>query len=251
MPMTTAIDPAQGLLIIAASFFVGIFSVIAGGGMFFSMPFMQWLFPEVAFGVLVGNVKVGSLFRSIGSTWTTRKQIAWAHNAKVSLFAFIGTTVGSSFIANLSQKWMFPAVVLAVAFAILSPRVAHLVNARTFNLAAFLTGLYAGVFGAGIGLLLIALLRLKYTEDTAIAYVKIQARFVEMLLVAVAVATHFLHGNLVSMMWIPWSIGALGGGFAGGRLLDRLGTLPGRAQSAVLYFAFAESLIMAGVKFFE
>jgi uncharacterized membrane protein YfcA len=245
------LDFSHWLLIIIASFFIGIFAVIVGGGMFFSMPFMQWLFPEVAFGMLVGNVKVGSLFRSLGSTWSTRRQIKYIENVKISAFALLGTVIGSSFIANLSQKWLFPAVIVAVILALVAPKISHLITARTFNIAAFATGAYAGVFGAGIGLLLIALLRLKYTKDDEIAFVKIQARFVEFMLVVAAVVTHFLHGNLVSAMWLPWSIGALGGGYAGGIVLDKIGKLPGQIQSYILYAAFAISVAVAGAKFFE
>lgn len=245
------VDPAHWLLIAFAGLVIGVFSVVAGGGMFFSMPFMQWLFPEVAFGVLVGNVKVGSLFRSFGSTFSTHPQIEYRRNLALSALLVPGTVVGSTFIAHLSQKWMFPAVVLAVFLTLAAPKIAHLITQKTFGLAAFVTGLYIGVFGAGSGLLLLALLRLKHKEDTEVAFVKIQARFVEMLTVVIAVATHALHGNIVAAIWIPWSAGALFGGYAGGRLLEKLGTLTGRAQMYILYLAFAISLAVAGVKFFE
>src|SRR5689334_10048929 len=106
--MATHIDLVQWASIILASILIGIFAVIAGGGMFFSMPFMQWLFPDVALGMLVGNVRVGSLFRNLGSTLSTRRQIAYAKNFKMSALVLVGTGIGSSFIADLNQKWLFP-----------------------------------------------------------------------------------------------------------------------------------------------
>jgi uncharacterized membrane protein YfcA len=249
--MTTDIDTTQWIMIILAGFLIGIFAVVAGGGMFFSMPFMQWLFPDVPLGMLVGNVRVGSLFRNLGSTLSTRRQIAYAKNFKMSALVLCGTGIGSSFIADLNQKWLFPAVVISVVLAAAAPRIAHLVTPRTFNIAAPLIGFYGGAFGAGTSILLVALLRFKYTGDAEIGFVTIQARFVELLLVIVSVVIHFLHGNLVSAVWIPWSIGALIGGHLGGVLLDKMGRLSGRAQIVILYFAFASSIIVAGVKFFE
>jgi uncharacterized membrane protein YfcA len=245
------LDSAHWLLLITVSFFVGIFAAVVGGGFFFSVPFMQWMFPEVAFGVLIGNLKVGSFFRSIGTIGSTWRQIEYRENMKTSAFAFLGTVIGSSFIANLNQKWLFPAVIVAVILAEAAPRVAKYITSRSFNIAAFLTGAYAGVFGAGVGVMLIALLRLKHTKDAEIAFVKIQARFVEFLLVIAAVVTHFLHGNLVSAMWVPWSSGALVGGYVGGHALDRIGRMPGQVQAYILYAAFAVSIAVAGIKFFE
>src|SRR5262244_334910 len=57
-------------LLLVGGFVVGIFSVIIGGGFFISIPLLQFLFPSVSYGAIVGNLKVGSFFRGIGSTIT-------------------------------------------------------------------------------------------------------------------------------------------------------------------------------------
>src|SRR5262249_17590405 len=62
-------------LLLVGGFIVGIFSVIIGGGFFISIPLLQFLFPSVSYGAIVGNLKVGSFFRGIGSTITNRKEI--------------------------------------------------------------------------------------------------------------------------------------------------------------------------------
>ncbi len=237
------------LFLFLGGFFIGIFSVIIGGGMFFSVPFLQYLFPEVSFGVIIGNLKIGSFFRSIGSTYSTHGKIQYLKNLKIGTLAFLGTLVGTSLIAQLNQKWLFPAVVMAIFLAIIAPKIAKKINKKTFHIASFLVGIYAGIFGAGIGILLIALLRLKYPKNTDIAFVKIQARFLELLLVISAVIIHIYYQNLISSIWIPWSFGALFGGLIGGSLLKKIGYLSGNLQKIILYIAFSFALFVAGIKF--
>src|SRR5262249_40756140 len=67
----------ETVLLLVGGFVVGIFSVIIGGGFFISIPLLQFLFPSVSYGAIVGNLKVGSFFRGIGSTITNRKEIDW------------------------------------------------------------------------------------------------------------------------------------------------------------------------------
>ena len=75
--MLSVLTSSGSLILIVGGFVVGVLGVVFGGGMFFSVPLMQWVFPGITFGSVVGNIKVGSLFRSIGSTWTTRTQIEY------------------------------------------------------------------------------------------------------------------------------------------------------------------------------
>lgn len=241
----------EAVVLLGAGFIIGIFAIIMGGTMFFSVPLMQALFPEIAFGAVVGNLKVGSLMSFTGSIISTHKKINYTENLKVAAFAFPGAVLGASIISHLDQRWIFPVIIVAIALSVLAPKIAHLVTRKTFHLASFLTGIYAGFFGAGVGLIFFALLRLKYTEDHQIALTKIQVRFVEWMMVIAAVATHYLHGNLIAAIWLPWASGALVGGFIGGLLLEKMGRMPGHLQKYVLYAAFSLALIVAGVKFLE
>ena len=81
-------------LLLVGGFVVGIFSVIIGGGFFISIPLLQFLFPSVSYGAIVGNLKVGSFFRGIGSTITNRKEIDWLGNLLWSVPLVIGTVLG-------------------------------------------------------------------------------------------------------------------------------------------------------------
>ncbi|NBX66434.1 MAG: hypothetical protein EBQ96_05505 [Proteobacteria bacterium] len=112
----------NSLLLVPAGFILGVFAVVFGGTMFFTIPLMQVLFPAASFGVIIGNAKVGSFFRSIGSTISTHKQIAYKDCLKLSVTAFIGTAIGASLIADLSQMWLFPAVCMAILFCVLCPK---------------------------------------------------------------------------------------------------------------------------------
>jgi uncharacterized membrane protein YfcA len=98
-------------------FVVGIFSVIIGGGFFISIPLLQFLFPSVSYGAIVGNLKVGSFFRGIGSTITNRREIDWLGNLLWSVPLVIGTVLGVMVIAHLHQRWMLPAIIVQIVSA--------------------------------------------------------------------------------------------------------------------------------------
>ncbi len=240
-----AATPPEFYFLLLGGFFIGVFSVVIGGGMFFAIPLMQWLFPQASFGVLVGNIKLGSFFRSMGSTLSTHRQIEYRKNFALSVPAFAGTLVGTSMIAEIDQDWLLPAILLATAIVFTAPYLAQKITNRVFLWASFFTGFYAGIFGAGIGVILIALLRLRHPRDTDIGFVKIQARFVEWLLVITSLLAHFFHDNLVTGIWVPWSAGAIAGGYAGGILLKKMGALSGSVQKKILGFSCGFAIFVA------
>ncbi len=238
-------------ILITGGFFIGILSVVIGGGMFFSVPLIQLVFPEVSLGSIAGNIKTGSFLRGTGTIASTYKRINFRSGIKTSVLAFLGTVIGASLISDLSQIWTFPVTLLAVVFALYAPKLSRYITSGTYGVMTFVTGFYAGIFGAGIGIILVALLRIKKPLDNEIADVKIQARFIEWLLVIVAVITHYLHGNLVTAIWLPWSIGNLAGGFTGGVLLHKMRGLAPDVQRLILYSAFGFAVFVSGVKALE
>src|SRR6476660_1149919 len=121
-------------LLLVGGFVVGIFSVIIGGGFFFSIPLLQLLFPSVSYGAVVGNLKVGSFFRGIGSTITNRKEIDWLRNLLWSVPLVTGTALGVMVIAHLHQRWMLPAIIAAIAFSELAPWLAKRITKGSFKL---------------------------------------------------------------------------------------------------------------------
>src|SRR5207244_2880847 len=140
-------------LLLVGGFVVGIFSVIIGGGFFISIPLLQFLFPSVSYGAIVGNLKVGSFFRGIGSTITNRKEIDWLGNLLWSVPLVIGTVLGVMVIAHLHQRWMLPAIIAAIALSELAPWLAKHITKGSFQAASLTTGAYAVFLGAGLGII--------------------------------------------------------------------------------------------------
>jgi uncharacterized membrane protein YfcA len=239
----------QTALLLVGGFFVGIFSVIVGGGFFLSVPLFQVLFPGVTYGAIVGNLKVGSFFRGIGSTVTNRKEIDWLLNVIWSVPLIIGTVLGVMVIAELHQRWLLPAIIGAIALSEYAPKLAKRITPHSFQAVSVATGAYAGFLGAGIGIILVALFRLRHPEDEKIAHVKIQARFIEWLIGIVAVIAHYFHGNLILALWLVWSVGSFAGGLLGGVLLEKLGAMPGGLQKRVLRLAYVVALAAAVLPF--
>jgi len=223
-------------LLLVGGFVVGIFSVIIGGGFFISIPLLQFLFPSVSYGAIVGNLKVGSFFRGIGSTITNRNEIDWLGNLLWSVPLVIGTVLGVMVIAHLHQRWMLPAIITAIALSELAPWLAKRITKGSFQAASLATGAYAGFLGAGIGIILVALFRLQHPAVERIAHVKIQARFIEWLIVILA-------------LWLVWSVGSFAGGLAGGVLLEKLGAMSGKIQKSVLRLAYLVAIAGALLPF--
>jgi hypothetical protein len=113
-------------------------------------------------------------------------------------------------IAHLHQRWMLPAIIAAIALSELAPWLAKRITKGSFQAASLANGAYAGFLGAGIGIILVALFRLKHPAVERIAHVKIQARFIEWLIGIVAVIAHYFHGNLILALWLVWSVGLRG-----------------------------------------
>ena len=238
-------------LLLVGGFVVGIFSVTIGGGLFVSIPLLQFLFPSVSYGAIVGNLKVGSFFRGIGSTITNRKEIDWLGNLFWSVPLVIGMVLGVMVIAHLHQRWMLPAIIGAIALSELAPWLAKRIERGSFQATALATGAYAGFLGAGIGIILVALLRLKHPAVERIAHVKIQARFIEWLIGFVAVIAHYFHGNLILALWLVWAVGSFAGGFTGGVLLEKLGAMSGKIQKSVLRIAYLVAIAGALLPFLK
>jgi uncharacterized membrane protein YfcA len=144
---------------------------------------------------------------------------------------------------------MLPAIIAAIALSELAPWLAKRITKGSFQAASLVTGAYAGFLGAGIGIILVALFRLKHPAVERIAHVKIQARFIEWLIGIVAVIAHYFHGNLILALWLVWSVGSFAGGLAGGVLLEKLGAMSGKTQKSVLRLAYLVAIAGALLPF--
>ena len=93
---------------------------MSGGGFFLSIPLFQLLFPTVSYGVIIGNLKLGSFFRGVGSTWENRKEIEFIPMMLWSIPLLIGTVLGVSVIAQLDQRFILPFMILPTCWAVLA-----------------------------------------------------------------------------------------------------------------------------------
>ena len=224
---------------------IGIFGVVVGGAQFFSIPLFQLLFPGIGLGALVANFKMGSFFRGIGSAVTTWSKINWKLIYSIVGWPILGTLGGAFFVSQASRAWILPSVILAV---VVNEFFTHFKKDFPRKIRTWMgpfIGFYAGIFGAGIGLWLMAWLRLFEPSENKIMELKIQARFIEWLLVIVALLVYSGSGVLIFSIWFPWSVGCLLGGILGGYSLRCLGTLSGRWQLMILRMSYLVALVSA------
>jgi uncharacterized protein len=229
---------------------LGVYAVVVGGGMFFSVPLFQFLLPTASVGQIVGSIKVGSATRGLASTWTTWHRVRLREGLLLAVPFVIGATIGAYLISGIDQRWMLPIVVSAIVVSELAPRLHRILDRTLYRAAALVAGVYGGVLGAGLGVLIVALLRVLIPDESRIMDVKIQARFIEFIMGLAAITVHFWAGNLVTNVWLPWALGSFVGGALGGLLLNRLINVPAPVQRFFLFAAYAAALAGAGAPYF-
>ena len=243
-------DPKSWILLgmgIVLSFWGG----IIGGSSFFSVGLLQLLFPGAGFGVIIGNQKCSGMGRGLASLIVLWKEIEWRKIFPLIAFASAGTIVGASAIAQLNSKWLLPAIIVAIFFSELAPKISKKFSRRHFLGASSALGLYTGFLGIGSGIAILALLRTQWPKNSDIMHLHIQKRIVIVILNMIAVIAHGLHGNLVLAMWLPFFIGNFIGGTASSYLLLHMRKLSGKTQHHLLYASFAFALIVALWKAFS
>lgn len=237
------------IVLFCAGAILGAYAVVIGGGMFFSVPLFQFLFPAATVGQIVGSIKVGSATRGLASTWATWRQVRVKEGLMLAAPFVVGAAAGAYLIAGIDQRWILPIVLGAIVISELAARLHTLLHPSFYWPASLAAGAYGGVLGAGLGVLIVALLRVLTPDETRIVDVKIQARFVEFVMGVAAITVHIWAGNLVTGIWLPWALGNLVGGAAGGLLLNRLLHVPARIQRLMLYAAYAAALAGAALPY--
>lgn len=236
-----------------AGILVGIFAVMFGGSMFLSVPIFRLIFQDASFGTIVGSIKIGSFVRGAFSTASTRKQINFKATPKYVLL-LVGSVLGAFAVSALSSDYLIPVLLLAIVVTLNAKKLSETIkgNVGAKPLFALIVGIYGGFFGAGLGLLLVALVRVYeadlYGEDSELMTLKIQARFLEFLVAIVAITGHIMGGAIrfsTWPMWLYWAIGGAIGGFIGGKLLIRFQKSSPKIQKRLLYFSFGVALVTA------
>jgi len=238
-------------ILIGIGFLIGIFSAFFGRSFYLSAPILHVLLPQLSLGQIVGNLKLGTLFRGLGTFLITRPDMAFRNCFSLCPLLLAGTITGVAVIAGLAASpWLLVVIVLAMVMNAALPKLAARMPAKSFPLLSFLTGIYAGMFGAGIGGMLTTLLCGKNNQPSDIVTTKMQARLIELIIAIVAITTHFFYGHLVLDLWLPLAIGTFGGGMLGGLFLMRNGMLSMRVQKTAMLSAMIFALIVMGFQIF-
>lgn len=233
------------ILLALGGFLISIFAVLVGGAGFLSTPLLQMLLPGSTLGVIIGNARLGSVFRGISSVAAIWSLINLRKVGSVIAIAAIGAILGAWFVSDLDQRWLIPILVLAIIVTEAAPWLANHISERMSSIGSFLTGVYMGVFGAGTALLLIALLRIKQPSEHDIASVRAQALFIEFVLGILAAGTYAFHGQLSPGIWVPYSVGAVLGGLVGGMILKHTAKLSGSLQKLFLRASYVLALLVS------
>ncbi len=220
--------------------------------MFLALPIFQLVFPGASVGHLVGTIKVGSLTRGLTSVGVTFRHVNLrGHVIDILAPLLLGVAAGAWFISSISQLWVLPAVLLAIAASEYAKRLNAIFSRRLFQISAFAVGLYGGIIGAGVITMIIALLRIKIPEDSAIAQVRIDANAVELIMNIGAIIVAWRVGNLDNFAWVPWALGSAIGGVLGGRLLKKTVTVSRRTQRLLLLCVYGLAAAAALVPWFQ
>ena len=119
------------VLLFLSGLAIGIIAVLFGGSMFLSIPIFQFMFPGMTYGQIVGNLKLGSLFRGLASSKSTWEHIDIKGTLGILIPFVISSIISTALISRVDQSYLFYAVIAAILLTELSPRIAHLINKRT------------------------------------------------------------------------------------------------------------------------
>jgi uncharacterized membrane protein YfcA len=183
-----SLEPAQLLLLAAAALLAGAVNAVAGGGSLLSFPALL----AVGYPAITANVtnSVALTPGYFGGTLGYRRELAGQRRRILALGATSATgAVVGAFLLLVSSPELFEAIVpflifLACGLLALQPRLARLVRARravavdqasaletpdrhTVPLFAtqFLAAMYGAYFGAGVGIMMLAILGIFLTDS--------------------------------------------------------------------------------------
>jgi len=240
MLATTLILPWRVLLTLVAGVAGGVANGVAGGGTFVVFPTL------LALGVapLAANLSttVGVSPSYVGGTIRFRAQIRPHHRLLVALVpsCCVGAGVGCALLFvfpattfRLVVPWLVGAGTLLFALApVITRRLAHIDHAHParrwfLHAGVFFIAIYGGYFGAGLGILLLAVMAISLPLEMS----ELQGlRYVLSTIINVAAAVVFvIRGHLVGYAVGALMVGTLAGGWIGGWLVQRLSSRAVRA----------------------
>lgn len=224
------------ILIFIAAIAAGFINAIAGGGTLITFPVLLYLgFPPV-----VANVTntVALVPGTIGGMWGQRNDFKPQYQSLLKLLpvAVLGGIAGGLFILNTSEKIfssLVPYLILAATLLLASQvrikkwvvsRMGHVRhekrNNRIMLVLVFLASVYGGYFGAGLGVILMAVLGLVIDDSlNRLNFLKQALAFS----INLAAAIYFsFSGKVEWMVSFVMIFGSLSGGYLGGKIAGKI-----------------------------
>jgi hypothetical protein len=224
------------ILIFLAALAAGFINAIAGGGTLVSFPVLL----AVGIPPVVANVTntVALVPGTIGGMWSQRKDFKSQYQRLLKLLpvAIIGGVAGGLLILNTSEgafKSMIPYLILLATLLLAAQKKiknwvierighAHTEHHNTLVMMSlvFMAAIYGGYFGAGLGVILMAVLGF-VTDDsmTRLNFLKQALGFA----INLAAAIYFAFSGKVDwMVAFVMIFGSLSGGLIGGKLAGKM-----------------------------
>jgi uncharacterized protein len=235
------------LLLLAAAVVGGAANALAGGGTFIVFPSL--LLANVQSVTANATASLIMMPGGIASAWVYRKSFAELPQREIiqlTITSLIGSAAGSILLlstSNATFSRLVPWLLLMAALVFtLAPRLragaAKSSASKSILLllaGQFTIGIYGGYFGAGMGVLMIALFLIASSMNiqTANAIRLICGTAINVL----AVVIFAWRGALNYRLGIPMLIAGILGGFFGARIVSRL--KESTARTAILIYAWA------------
>ena len=236
------------LILVAASFGAGVMNAMAGGGTILTFPVLIFLgLPGIAANA---TSTVALLPGAASSLFGYRREVREHRRWLKTLFvpSLVGGALGSVLLLRTPEKvfaYLAPALILfATALFMIQGAVSRRAavgdgiqeqSSRRWIVASllqFAVAVYGGYFGAGIGILMLALLGFLGLSDIHAA--NGLKNFFGLCINSVAAAYFILKGAVVWPIALVTIVGATLGGYAGARFARRIGKEKARAAVVVI-----------------
>lgn len=224
------------IISLIAALFAGFVNAIAGGGTLITFPILIALgIPPVAANVTNTTALVPGL---IGGIWAQRKDFSLQKWRILRLLpiTIIGGLFGGFLLLNCSETYfsaLVPYLILsATALLIIQPtlkkwlntRLPHSENSKIRHTLIFIlliiSAIYGGYFGAGLGIILMAILGLSYNNSLVTINVLKQALAFSINLSAFIF--FIFSDQIIWHLALIMLIGAISGGYIGGKVVNKM-----------------------------
>ncbi len=242
------------LLVAVAGLVAAAINAVVGSGTLLTYPILLGvgLPPVVANGTNSVGLSVGGVASAIGYREELRPRLRML--AVPTAVAMVGGAIGAVLVVRLPEKvftlvvpWLILVAVLLVAFQpLIARKVQHRQHhlrhaARDLPLWTSILGVYGGYFGAGQGVMYMAVLGLRYDEDVQQSNA---AKNLMGSLANVAAAVVFIVSGMMSWKFaIALWLGSILGGYYGAALARRI------PRSALRLIIIAVGVYAAGYLF--